>query len=161
VATAQGIKGELYMTEEVTLLDTRAMEWEEWDGLKGSKIKVLSRFEGGEPKVFLLWLAPDVQSGPSRHWHDNVTEYHFILEGEQPTWMYESPDQGVGEGHNFILKEGYYLERTPGPAGIHGREPSKTSPTGIVYLIWRDGTGNFKHEPNAAEVCIDVPYPSK
>jgi hypothetical protein len=160
MARAEGKKGELYMTPEVTLLDTRAMEWEEWSGLEGAKVKILSRFDGGAPRVFLLWLPPDVQSGPYRHYHDTVTEYHFILEGEQPTWMYDNPSQGVGEGHQFDLKAGYYLERTPGSAGLHGREPSKTSPTGIVYLIWRDAPGNFLHEPNAEEVNIEVPYPS-
>src|SRR5262249_23239009 len=43
---------------DLTILDTRQMEWEEFSGLEGARIKVLSRDDDGEPSVFLVWLPP-------------------------------------------------------------------------------------------------------
>ena len=74
-------------------------------------------------------------------------------------WIDDTPDQGAGQGHNFVLRPGYYLGREPGPEGIHGREPSATSATGCVMLIWRTGVGNFVRETSAADETIEVPYP--
>ena len=112
----------------------------------------------GEPSVFLLWSPPGARpfAGPHRHYHKSVAEYHFILEGETPTWVYDSAEQQRGDFFN--LREGFYLERQPGPNGLHGREGEQTSPTGCMMLVWRDVTGNFIHEPDAAEETIEVPY---
>ena len=41
-----------------TFLDTREMEWEEYPGKDGTKMKVLARFPNGEPSVFLVWTPP-------------------------------------------------------------------------------------------------------
>lgn len=151
--------GQRYVTAETTLLDTREMEWEDEPEL--GRIKVLSRFPTGEPSVFLLWLPPgDGADRPShRHYHRTVDEYHFVIEGEQPTWVYDSADEGEGEGKEFLLREGSYLARTAGPAGLHGRERSATSKTGCVMLVWRTGVGNFVREATADRETIEVPYP--
>jgi hypothetical protein len=151
--------GKLYTRNKTTLLDTREMPWE--DDPELGKVKILERFESGEPSVFLLWLPVGARRDdlPHRHYHKSVSEYHFVLEGEQPTWVYDSPDQGEGEGHAFVLRPGFYLGREPGPEGIHGREPSAASATGCVMLIWRNGVGNFVREATADEETIEVPYP--
>jgi hypothetical protein len=155
-------KGAITLTPEVTLLDTREMEWEPYPGLEGSFVKVLSRFENGEPSVFILLMPAGFKafSGRHRHYHATSTEYHFILTGEQPTWLYANAEQRDGDMH--ILKEGHYLERRPGPNGLHGTEeggPPRI--TGCTMLIWRDRTGNFIHEPDADEETISVPYPDE
>lgn len=157
--TTRHRRGELYTRNKTTLLDTRQMEWE--DDPELGKVKVLARFASGEPSVFLLWLAPGESSSgrAHRHYHATVGEYHFVLEGEQPTWVYDGADDGEGEGHAFLLREGYFLGREPGPEGIHGREPSATSPTGCVMLVWRTGVGNFVREASAAGETIEVPFP--
>src|SRR5579884_3178759 len=115
--------GELYNRNRTRLLDTREMAWT--DDPQLGKVKILARFESGEPSVFLLWLAPGgrLESLPHRHYHRTVGEYHFVLEGEQPTWIYDNAEQGEGEGHRFLLRPGCFLGRDPGPEGIHGREP--------------------------------------
>jgi len=135
------------------------MEWE--DDPQIGRIKILARFETGEPSVFLLWLPPGakVDERAHRHYHRTVAEHHFVLEGEQPTWIYDEPAQGEGEGHAFLLRPGQYLGREPGPEGIHGREPAATSITGCTMLVWRSGPGNFVREASAAGETVDVPYP--
>ena len=77
--------GELYTRNRTTLLDTRDMPWEDHPQI--GKVKILERFDDGEPSVFLLWLPPGgrLDSVPHRHYHKSVGEYHFVLEGEQPT----------------------------------------------------------------------------
>lgn len=154
-------KGALYRNQTTTLLNTREMEWEDDPAL--GKVKVLSRFATGEPSVFLLWQPPGGTRGqgelPHRHYHETVDEYHYVLEGEQPTWIYDCPEQAEGEGHGFLLREGYYLARVAGPGGLHGRERSATSETGCVMLIWRTGVGNMVREGAAARETIEVPYP--
>lgn len=155
-STQQG-QGEVYVNSVTRLLDTRHMEWEDW--FQGTKVKVLDRFDGGEPSVYLLWLPPGTSQEPHRHFHERAGEFHFVLEGQQPTWVYDSADQGVGEGHNIVLREGYYLGRHPGSEGIHGRETTAGSPTGCVMLCWRTSTGTMLAEPNASEETTVVPYP--
>jgi mannose-6-phosphate isomerase-like protein (cupin superfamily) len=152
--------GELYARNNTRLIDTRAMPWEDHPEI--GRIKVLARFETGEPSVFLLWLPPGAAAGdgrPHRHYHRTVAEHHFVLEGEQPTWVYDDAGQGEGEGHPFLLRPGHYLGREPGPEGLHGREPAATSPTGCVMLVWRSGVGNFVREASAAGETVDIPYP--
>jgi hypothetical protein len=155
------VGGELYRNDTTTLLATRELDWQDFEGVHGHKIKVLNRFRDGRPSVFLLWLPPGAApyDGPHRHYHRTVDEHHFVLEGEQPTWIYDGPEQGEGEGHAFVLREGFYLGRTAGPSGIHGRETQPTSETGCVMLVWRTGPGNFTNEPEDAEETVVVPYP--
>src|SRR5580765_5630553 len=93
-------KGELYRNDTTTLLDTREMDWEDFE--PGMKVKVLNRFPDGRASVFLLWMPPGGGAGGEahRHYHKSVDEHHFVLEGMQPTWIYDSAEQGEGEGHN-------------------------------------------------------------
>jgi hypothetical protein len=157
--------GRVYENDAVTILDTREMQWEPWGS--GQKIKVLERFETGEPKVFIVWFPPGHHAGerahdaPYRHYHQTVTECHLWLDGEFPIFEYESPDEK--NGRLFRLRQGHYLERKPGPAGIHGvyegEETKVVSKVGSTVLVWRDGTGNFTHEPNGHEESVEVPFP--
>ena len=141
-----------------TFLDTREMEWEDFPGKAGAKMKVLSRFENGEPSVFLVWTPPGLGSGDAhRHYHRTVHEFHFFLEGDFPIWEYDSPDQA--EGQHIVIKPGFYLERRPGEDGIHGMEGGPTSETGCLMLQWRTGTGNWTEEADYHEESVDVPYP--
>jgi quercetin dioxygenase-like cupin family protein len=142
---------------DLLLLDTREMPWEDFDGLAGAKVKVLSRDERGNAMVMLVWLPPGELPGvalPHRHYHRTITESTFLLSGELPHWEYESAEQDHGEMVRF--REGYFMERRPG--SIHGLEPGTTSATGCVVLMWRDGVGNWLSEPEAGVETVDVPY---
>ena len=61
--------------------------------------KVLSRFDNGQPSVFLLWMpaGPLLPDLPYRHYHKSVREFSYILQGELPHWEYRSSDQSEGE----------------------------------------------------------------
>ena len=142
---------------DLTILDTREMEWEEFAGLKGARIKVLSRDEEGEPSVFLVWLPPGrlISDLPHRHYHRTIREYGFTLAGELPHWEYENAEQR--EGDLVVFQEGYYMDRAPG--SLHGLEPGPTSPIGCVVLMWRTGRGTWVDEPAFGEETVEVPYP--
>ncbi len=141
---------------DVTVLDTRAMAWEEFEGLAGARIKVLSRDDQGEPAVFLVWLPPGrlISELPHRHYHRSVHEYGFTLSGELPHWEYANAEQQQGD--LIVFREGYFMHRRPG--SLHGLEPGPTSPTGCVVLMWRSGPGTWMDEPGFADETVDVPY---
>jgi hypothetical protein len=157
--------GQVYRNKAVTILDTREMPWESEGGFRW--IKVLSRFPTGQPSVFLCWTPPGIGTfdvpdrRPSRHYHKSVREYHLWLDGEFPLFEYESADQK--HGHLVWLRQGHYLERLPGPEGIHGvyegEETRVASRVGSLFIAWRDGPGNFLHEPEAHEESPHVPFP--
>jgi hypothetical protein len=153
--------GVVYSTQEATVIDTREMPWEPFEGLQGGSVKVLSRFETGEPEVMLIWRPPGptktLAKLPHRHRHPRIREQFFFLRGELPHWDYRSEDDADGE--LIVFKEGYYLDRRPG-MGIHGLEEAPVSPVGTLILHWRSGTGNMGGEPNFDEESIPVPYPA-
>lgn len=152
--------GVIYDRPDLTLLDTREMEWEEFSGLKGCKVKVLSRFPDGHAMIFLVWMPPGspipVEHLPHRHVHKTTSEFAFVLSGELPHWEYESAEQKHGE--LVIFKEGFFMHRKPG--SLHGLEPGPESQTGCLILFWRDAVGNWLDDPNAAEESPEVPYPA-
>lgn len=138
-------------------LDTRAMTWEDFPGLAGTKVKVLSRDSDGTPMVFLQWMPPGELPAvalPHRHYHRTVREYAYVLWGELPHWEYSSADQQRGD--LVIFREGFFMDRRPG--SIHGLEPDRASKIGCVLLMWRDGTGTMINESDFAGETVDVPY---
>lgn len=150
----------LIQRPDLTFLDTRAMEWEDFSGIEGGKIKVLKRNERGDADIMLVWLPPGELPSvelPHRHYHRTVKEFSYMVSGELPHWEYASPELGEGEGELVIFREGFFMERRPG--SIHGLEKGPTSGNGCVVLMWRDGVGNWLDEPEAATETIDVPYP--
>jgi hypothetical protein len=163
MSTAQETEGLVYSTPAVNIFDTRAMEWSDFPARKGAKVKVLARFESGDPEIFLLWMPPGplrvLRGGKQyRHYHQTVHEHSFILHGGPlPHWDYDSPEQKVGTLINF--GPGYYLDRRPGPDGIHGAEFGAVPQVGRVSLSWRSGTGNWADEPNFHDESLEIPYP--
>ena len=154
------LPGTVFENEIVTILDTREMDWEEFPGLEGGRMKVLSRDESGEPAVMLLWFPPDVSDNlpelPYRHYHATGREHFFFLSGEFPHWEYPSAE--AREGQLVLFREGYYLDRRPGPGGMHGLEAEPTSRIGCLALHWRTGTGNISGEQNFEQESIEVPF---
>lgn len=138
-------------------LDTRGLAWEDFDGLEGGRIKVLSRDAAGNPSVFLVWLPPGELPSvplPHRHFHRSVREFSYVLGGELPHWEYADASQQRGD--LVVFREGFYMDRLPG--SLHGLEPGPSSPTGCTILMWRDGVGNWVDEPEFASETVDVPY---
>ena len=129
-------------------LDTREMAWEDFDGLAGTRIKVLSADERGNPMVFLQWIPPGGFPSvelPHRHYHSTVREFAYVLDGDLPHWEYASAD---GPGEMVVYKQGFFMNRLPG--SIHGLEPGPTSQVGCTVLFWRDGVGTMVDEPEFA-----------
>ncbi len=52
---------------DVTVLDTRAMPWMPFPGLRGAQVKVLARDERGEHRVILTFMPPGLRPGARRH----------------------------------------------------------------------------------------------
>jgi len=136
---------------EATILDTHAMEWEDHYGIKGGKMKVLSRDDDGLPSVVLTWVPPGMTSlnprGPERHYHRTVTERGLVLFGELPMLEYESLDDP--SPRRIVLKPGYYLDRRPG--SVHGVDHEAPSQVGFMWVEWRIGRSHFQAAEGAAE----------
>ena len=137
------------------VLDSLAMEWESFPGLKGSSFKALALFESGEPYVALMWIQPGpfLARYPYRHYHSSLRECMFVLEGEFPRWEYEDAEDQ--EGQFVWWRRGFYMDRPPG--SLHGG-PAKYSPVGVVTLFWRSHPGNWVNEPSAADENVEVPF---
>jgi uncharacterized cupin superfamily protein len=151
-----GPDGVVLDNEWVTLVDTRAVQWEPFVGMPNTQIKVMVRGAAGEPLVYLTWSGPRLGGGePHRHFHRTVREHHYVLDGEVPIWEYDSPEQQHGD---FVLfREGYYMDRAAG--SIHGIEPVATTAVGRTMLCWRERTGTYRGEPGAVRETETVPYP--
>ena len=144
-----GSDGVVYENEAVRLLDTRELPWatpaegEPFHGT-GVKVKVLARDDDGAPLVQLLWIpagTPSFSPGGlrERHYHRTVREFVCTLEGELPFREYPELD---GEGVPVVSKQGYFLDRRPGPASGHGMDGERVSEVGCVMLEVRTGAGS-------------------
>lgn len=58
----------------------------------------------------------------------------------------------------MLFRQGFYLDRRPGPEGLHGIETEPSSQTGCLVLHWRTNTGNIAGESNFEEESIEVPF---
>jgi hypothetical protein len=153
---AGGPGGVVLDRPDVTLLDTREMQWEDFPGLEGARVKMLSRDDAGNGVTWLIWLPGELPSvgRPHRHYHRTIREFSFMLAGELPHWEYRDAEQQQGD--LVVVREGWFMERQPG--SVHGLEVGPSSETGCVLLQWRTGVGNYLNEPEAAYETIDVPY---
>jgi len=153
-----GAAGVVLDRPDVTILDTREMPWEEFSGLAGARVKMLTRDGDGNGLVWLIWLPGDIPSvgRPHRHYHRSIHEFSYMISGELPHWEYRNAEQQQGD--LVVVRSGYFMERQPG--SVHGLEEGPSSAIGCVLLQWRDGVGNYLHEPEAEQETIDVPYAS-
>lgn len=136
--------------EDLTILDTRAMPWEQHPAFTSARIKVLERDPSGVPSVMIGWLPADLQVAPNRHYHRTVLERGFVLEGLWPHREYEDLADDVGEAVAFV--KGFFYERQPG--SVHGLDPRPQGPgIGMVILEWRTGPGNYP-EPGAEDETV-------
>ncbi len=144
--------GGVYERDNVTILDTTAMAWEDHH-YPGFKAKILSRDANGAPSVQLVWMPPALTSfdeKAARHAHTNADEWVLLLAGEISMREYESFDDTVGE--TVVLKPGYYVDRRRG--SVHGADPADPSPVGALWLAWRTGP-HYLGEPGAEN---DIDY---
>lgn len=154
--------GLIYASDSTTIIDTRAMDWVSFEGMGGSAAKPLAFFDDGSCEVMLGWIPPgkaqSIEDLPDRHYHRTVAEFFYLLGGEVYTWDYRDEDDP--DGVLVRYQDGYYLDRQPGPEGIHGLEDGPVSECGPVFLNWRSGVGIWAGEPEFAEESISVPYPT-
>ncbi len=151
-----GADGVVLERSDVTLLDTREMPWEDFAGLAGAQVKMLSRDDAGNGMVWLIWLPGEIPSvnRPHRHYHRTIREFSYLVNGELPHWEYRNAEQQQGD--LVVVREGFFMEREPG--SIHGLEEGPSSAIGCVLLQWRDGVGNYLDEPESEHETVDVPY---
>ncbi len=127
---------------DLTILDTRAMNWDAHPRIAGARIKVLSRDAAGHAIVALTWLPASplryLDQTPKSH---TFREFGFVLEGELR--LREFADATDSEGELLIATKGYYLDRMPG--SIHCVD-AKPPETGCVLLAWRTLDAVFVNE---------------
>lgn len=153
--------GIVHQTDATTIIDTRAMPWVTFEGMGGSSAKTLASFDDGRGEVMLGWLpagkAQSIPDLPDRHYHSSVAEYFYLLSGEVYVWDYASAADP--DGVLIRYRPDYYLERQPGPEGIHGLEEGPVAPCGTSFLNWRTGVGIWAGEEEFARESLSVPYP--
>jgi hypothetical protein len=125
--------GIVYQSPTRTILDTRAMNWQQFPGTKGGYIKVLARDEDGCPTTLLGWLPrgtsealrtrPDRSGKPFR---ENI----FVLSGTLP-----HPDD---DGGVTYLPEGSFIDRpvVPSTDWSDAASAPELAP-GCTVLMWR------------------------
>jgi tellurite resistance-related uncharacterized protein len=137
-------KGVILERPDLTILDTREMDWEDHLAHPGAKMKVLSRDDDGNPLVVLGWMPPGTTSfnpdGVERHYHTKTREFLFLLSGELAMREYESTEDR--QGHRIVEKEGFYVDRRPG--SWHGVDHTAPSTVGSTWLEWRDGPLHYQ-----------------
>jgi uncharacterized cupin superfamily protein len=155
----------LLQNDKALIVDTRAMEWappapgEPLHGVQGVKVKVIARFDTGEPRAQLIYIPPGIRSVipggvPSRHYHRTVRESIYVLSGEMPWCEYADPYQA--EGTVVWFKPGMFLDRRPGPGSAHGLAPNATGTVGCTMLEWRSGPGTSPAEAAAADETVVI-----
>lgn len=150
-------KGVVLDRPDLTILDTREMEWEPHPSGHANRYrKVLEHDAQGVPAVMVNYFPADftLPDLPYRHHHSTTHEYSFYLTGEFPSWEYESAEQQHGQVR--VTKEGWFMHRWPG--SIHGREPGLTTPVGVQMLIWRSGGGTEMGDETFETETVEVPY---
>ena len=155
----------LLQNDKARIVDTRRMEWadplpeEPLYGVPGAKVKVLARFETGEPRVQMMYVPPGIDNlNPAgvaeRHYHRTVREWVYILSGEMPFREYEYPEQK--QGNLVTYRTGMFLDRRPGDASAHGLDPGNGGTVGCVCLEWKTGPGTALSEKGSDKETVVV-----
>jgi uncharacterized cupin superfamily protein len=155
----------LLQNDKARIIDTRTMEWadplpqEPLHGVPGAKVKVLARFDTGEPRVQMMYVPPGIDNlNPAgvaeRHYHKTVREWVYILSGEMPFREYEYPDQK--EGNLVWYRTGMLLDRLPGSGSAHGLDPGNGGTVGCVCLEWKTGFGTALSEKGSDKETVVV-----
>ena len=131
--------GVLRETPEVTIFDTRELEWEPAPEFGPGAVRKPLGGEGDEPRACLLFLPPGfpaagqaVRSAPA-----TADELVYTLAGELSTREFDGP--GDQRGSLVRHRPGVAVQRRPGTASAPAGEP--VSHTGWIGLVVRDGPG--------------------
>jgi hypothetical protein len=156
-------KGTIVDSANLTIYDTRELEWErmgQWDevkGLVGAARKNLIFDDDGYPLVNMTYMPVgfSLPKLPYRHLHRTVHEYIFGLWGELPHWEYESFD---APGTLYTRKAWHYGHRYPG--SIHGLEAAEPqTKVGAFAIEWRSGRGALLNDPGVDDETQELDYP--
>jgi hypothetical protein len=143
-------------------LDTREMEWEEYDNREsGHYRKTLIRGPHGEYALFIHFLRPHfnmIEDLPAAHYHATLGEFGYVLEGEMFNTEWQSPDEA--DKHHLWKPKDYFMERAIG--SIHGVDVGQDAHRGCTLLQWNTGgfeggIGNWIGDPNYEEASVTVP----
>lgn len=148
---AQGTSGVLLDRPDVTILDTRELEWESigWF-LPHAQRRILSRDEDGDPIIVSRWYPSDMPEFPIEMSYHLADEYYMCLAGELPLWESElgEPDELV------IFREGYWMHRLPGCVHGHG---IPSLPVGVKSIAWMMDGAPYVGVNESRGLTIEVP----
>ncbi len=145
--------GVLRETPELTIFDTRELEWEPAPEFGPGALRKPLGGEGDEPRACLLFLPPGfpaagqaVRSAPA-----TADELVYTLAGELSTREFDGP--GDQRGSLVRHRPGVAVQRRPGTASAPADEP--VSHTGWIGLVVRDGPGAGR-DPDATVATATV-----
>lgn len=153
--TAASSSATVFDSPTTTILDTRAIDWEESDYVPGALRRVLARDTDGDPIVLQRWMPP------SRKAIDEVLpgayhlarEAYFCLGGER-----HNNQKELGRPGEFvdpvIYREGYWLDRQPG--SVHGGPPTPIMAVGVWWIGWMAVSDDFYVGLDEASTLTDV-----
>lgn len=117
------------------------------DQATGSTVQMSYGPAGFSPKVVEV-----LSHGPHRHYHNSVTERHYVLAGDYPVWHWSNERD---EGKLSILRRHTYLENPP--KTLHGIRPETTPEIATQMLVWNNGSGTNIFDKEAEKETIEVP----
>ena len=117
---------------EGRVFDTSNLAWQPHPTVPGWKRKVLATPEQDDEAVSLLFVPPEWRPGdlPARGAPSGDRSWLFVLSGDLPLWVYDTPEATPGEC--VSLREGTYLEWSQ-PAVV-GFEAGPGSEIGCTLL---------------------------
>lgn len=141
-------------------LDTTTMPFEESAANPGAKYQVLLQDEATGSTVQMSYgpagFSPKVvevlSQGPHRHYHNSITERHYILGGDYPVWHWSNEHD---EGKLTILRRHTFLENPP--KTLHGIRPETKPEIATQMLVWNTGSGTNIFDKAAEKETIEVP----
>lgn len=135
---------------DLTILDTRQMEWERHPYVSDTVMKALSVDDDGDSFVTVLnYPEADPRAAAQRQkiFHATAREFIYVTSGRMfPHWEYE-PDQLV------TFEEGFYLDREPRTP--HGSDAA-ASPVRVEVLAWHIDRGDFVSQQRARVETVEL-----
>ena len=141
---------------DLTILDTRQLEWAQHPYVEDTVMKALSVDHDGDSFVTVLNYPrsdPRAASGRQKVHHETSREFIYIISGKMfPHWEYD-PEQLV------FFEEGFYLDRDPRTP--HGSDAG-ASPVRCEVLAWHIDRGDFlsQRRAQAETVILSQPKPT-